>query len=77
MNEVRIPSSGPTDDAILRSWLEGARTSYRAPGYARATGLPADSVDCATNTATLEHIPVEDIAQIFAEMFRVLKREEP
>ncbi|HJU88881.1 MAG TPA: class I SAM-dependent methyltransferase [Gemmatimonadaceae bacterium] len=69
----RVPGSGPISHAELGEWLERIGISYRAPSDARATGLPADSVDVVTNTATLEHIPEPDIALIFREMFRVLK----
>ncbi len=47
------------------------RIEYRAPGDARATGLPDRSVDFVYSTATLEHIPAEDIAAILRECKRI------
>ncbi len=46
---------------------------YRAPCDARDTGLPAESVDCITSTAVLEHIPTSDIPAILAECRRLLR----
>jgi|SRR5579871_957979 len=46
---------------------------YRAPADARNTALPADSVDCITNTFTLEHIPPADVRAILRECRRILK----
>jgi hypothetical protein len=46
---------------------------YRAPCDARATGLPSGLVDCITSTATLEHVPAEDIPALLRECFRLLK----
>ena len=68
----RLPASDPSDKN-LEPWLDEAGIAYHAPGDARATGLPSESVDCVTNTVTLEHISKNDIARIFDEMFRVLK----
>jgi hypothetical protein len=45
---------------------------YLAPRDARATGLAAASVDLATSTNTLEHIPRAQIAPIFTETRRLL-----
>jgi SAM-dependent methyltransferase len=47
---------------------------YLAPCDARATGLPAGSVDFASSTDTCEHIPRDDLAAIFVEMRRLLRR---
>ncbi len=46
---------------------------YMAPSDARKTGLEDGSVDCCTNTFTLEHIPAGDIKAIFKELYRILK----
>jgi SAM-dependent methyltransferase len=48
---------------------------YRAPCDARATGLPAASVDFASSTNTLEHVPEAEIAAILAETRRLLRPE--
>jgi SAM-dependent methyltransferase len=46
---------------------------YLAPCDARATGLPAASVDFVSSTDTCEHIPAADLALIFAECRRLLR----
>lgn len=46
---------------------------YLAPSDARATGLPAGSVELVTSTDTCEHIPRDDLAAIFAECRRLLR----
>ncbi len=46
---------------------------YLAPCDARATGLPADSVDFVSSTDTCEHIPQADLGAIFAECHRLLR----
>ena len=46
---------------------------YLAPCDARATGLPAGSVDFVSSTDTCEHIPGADLAAIFAECRRLLR----
>ena len=46
---------------------------YLAPCDARATGLPAGSIDFASSTDTCEHIPAPDLAEIFAECRRLLR----
>jgi SAM-dependent methyltransferase len=46
---------------------------YLAPCDARATGLPAGSVDFVSSTDTCEHIPKDDLAAIFAESRRLLR----
>jgi SAM-dependent methyltransferase len=47
---------------------------YLAPRDARATGLPEASVDFVSSTDTCEHIPAPDLARIFAECRRLLRR---
>lgn len=46
---------------------------YLAPCDARATGLPAGSIDFVSSTDTCEHIPGPDLAEIFAECRRLLR----
>lgn len=55
-------------DADLEQYY---RVSYCAPGDARATGLPAGSVDFICSTSTLEHIDGADIAAILIEARRI------
>lgn len=45
---------------------------YRAPGDARATKLPDHSVDFIFSTATMEHIPVDQMRLILQECRRIL-----
>ena len=47
------------------------RIHYQAPGDARATGLPDQSVDFICSTAVLEHIPEPDIRAILRECLRI------
>jgi SAM-dependent methyltransferase len=49
--------------------------SYLAPRDARATGLPPDSVDFVSSTATLEHIPTPDVLAILTECNRLLRAD--
>ena len=60
------------DDDSTAAFLVRHGIDYRAPADARATALPAGSVDCVTSTNTLEHIPPADIAAILRECHRVL-----
>ena len=46
---------------------------YVAPCDARATGMPASSVDMVSSTFTLEHISAPDIAAILRESARLLR----
>lgn len=69
----RIPTDPPEAPEAFHAWLSSAGIRYVAPGDARATGLDDDSVDCVTNTATLEHIPEADIRSIMGEMYRILR----
>lgn len=45
---------------------------YRAPGDARNTGLPSQSVDLIATSDTLEHIPKEALVEIMSECRRVI-----
>ncbi|MDQ2910832.1 MAG: class I SAM-dependent methyltransferase [Actinomycetota bacterium] len=47
--------------------------TYLAPRDARATGLPAESLDFVASTDTCEHIPADDLAAIFRESLRLLR----
>jgi SAM-dependent methyltransferase len=47
--------------------------SYLAPRDARATGLPAESVDFVSSTDVCEHVPADDLAAIFRECHRLLR----
>ncbi len=46
---------------------------YLAPLDARATALPAASVDFVTSTNTFEHIPAEDVTPVLAECRRLVR----
>ncbi len=46
---------------------------YLAPCDARATELPAESVDFVSSTDVCEHVPEDDLAAIFRECFRLLR----
>lgn len=62
------PTSGP-----VTGYLASLGITYTAPGDARATGLADASVDVATSTSVLEHIPAPDIAAILTELRRILR----
>ena len=47
------------------------RIDYRAPADARSTGLPERSVDFVCSTATLEHVPDDEIRAILVECRRI------
>ena len=47
--------------------------AYLAPRDARATGLPAESVDFVSSTDVCEHVPEDDLAKIFRECRRLLR----
>ena len=59
--------------ASFADLAEKYRIDYRAPGDARATGLPNQSLDLIYSTATLEHIPPAEIIAILGEARRILK----
>ncbi len=67
---LRDPPAAVSSFADLERQL-GVR--YAAPCDARATGLPAASVDFVSSTDTCEHIPPADLARIFAECRRLLR----
>ncbi len=53
--------------------LKGLGIDYRAPADASATGLPSNSIDLASTTSVLEHVPVSSIRNILIEMKRICK----
>jgi SAM-dependent methyltransferase len=71
------------NDSLARLELEPVRSiaeleprfgiEYLAPRDARATGLPAESVDFVSSTDVCEHVPEDDLAAIFRECFRLLR----
>ncbi|MBA2281874.1 MAG: class I SAM-dependent methyltransferase [Actinomycetota bacterium] len=65
----------PAGGATLSSYLDPLGIEYQAPADARHTGLPDGSVDVALSTSTLEHIGVDDIRTILAELRRVLRAD--
>ena len=46
---------------------------YRAPYDASSTDFPDDSINACVSTNTLEHIPEQNIIEIFGELHRVLR----
>jgi SAM-dependent methyltransferase len=64
---------GPPNVERLENLRERFGIEYLAPLDARATGLPAESVDFVSSTDTLEHVPPDDIAGILAECRRLLR----
>lgn len=64
---------GPPNVERLENLRERFGIEYLAPRDARATGLPAASVDFVSSTDTLEHVPPDDIAGILAECGRLLR----
>jgi predicted SAM-dependent methyltransferase len=64
----------PAESLSEKSQLKTAfGIDYKAPLDARKTGMPTGTIDAATNTFTLEHIPAQDIRDIFTETYRILK----
>ena len=59
--------------STLIEQLAGLGIEYRAPCDARATGLPAHSIDLVHSTDTLEHIPQRDVMPILRECARILR----
>jgi SAM-dependent methyltransferase len=73
INGDRLPAQGPATQEALRPWLKEVGIEYHAPGDARFTGEPDDSIDCVTSTTTMEHIPAADISSILQESYRILR----
>jgi SAM-dependent methyltransferase len=59
----------PGVDEILRL----SAIEYFAPGDARHTGLPANSVDLVYSNSVFEHVPKQAILEILQESQRILK----
>jgi len=72
---INIPyrSLGEQTVSTLTDLKQRYGIEYIAPSDARKTGLPDCSIDCCTNTFTLEHIPAADIKLIFKELYRIMK----
>lgn len=70
---VELRTVDPAPIATAGELEERFGIRYLAPCDARATGLPAGSVDFVSSTYTLEHIPARDIAPILRESARLLK----
>jgi len=66
------PLDASAGDGDLSAFLAAHGIEYRAPCDARATGLPDGSIDYATSTNTLEHIPPDDLLAILTESRRLL-----
>jgi hypothetical protein len=62
--DIPLPRRPPLGHTSIAAYLSAIGVDYRAPCDARATGLAAGSVDFATSTNTLEHIPEDDIPHI-------------
>jgi SAM-dependent methyltransferase len=60
------------DGRALASYLDQLGIEYVAPADARATELAPGSIDVCTTTSVLEHIPVDDLRAILAEVRRIL-----
>jgi SAM-dependent methyltransferase len=72
LNEMDVPQlGGPV--ASLGELEQRFGISYLAPRDARATGLKSGSIDFVTSTDVCEHIPEDDLAQIFRECKRLLR----
>jgi SAM-dependent methyltransferase len=65
------PLGGPVSS--LSALEERFGIVYLAPRDARATGLDSESIDFVTSTDVCEHIPEDDLAQIFRECKRLLR----
>ncbi len=57
----------------LKQLLAVTRIEYLAPGDARNTGFPAESVDIHTSYTVFEHIPRDVLVAILREASRILK----
>jgi SAM-dependent methyltransferase len=71
--EAELPRTPGAPIRALQELKPRFGIDYRAPADARATELPAASVDCITSTFTMEHIPAPDLKAILAESRRILK----
>ena len=69
----KVPRRPRTPLRSLRELETKLGIAYRAPVEAYDTGIPSGSVDCITNTFTLEHIPPADVRALLRECGRILK----
>jgi SAM-dependent methyltransferase len=69
----KVPRRPGAPMRSLRQLESRLGITYRAPVDAYHTGIPAGSVDCITNTFTLEHIPPADVRALLRECRRILK----
>jgi SAM-dependent methyltransferase len=74
---IRFPGHFPRRPGVPLGSLEELHRRfgifYLAPADARRTGLARTSIDCITNTYTLEHIPRADVPPLLDECHQVLK----
>jgi SAM-dependent methyltransferase len=68
-----LRSPGAADLRGVEDLRERFGITYLAPRDARATGLPAESLDFVSSTDTAEHIPGDDLRAILVECCRLLK----
>ena len=68
-DKYRKLADAPAIDELLRR----AGIDYFAPGDARQTGLPANSVDLVYSNSVFEHVPKQAIFEILRESQRILK----
>jgi SAM-dependent methyltransferase len=68
-----LRSPGAADLHGVEDLRERFGITYLAPRDARATGLPAESLDFVSSTDTAEHIPGDDLRAILVECRRLLK----
>ncbi len=60
------------NNEVLKELHEKFKLKYIAPKDARNTGFEKNSVDFISSSATLEHIPKNDILSILKECYRIL-----
>lgn len=64
-----IPAGQGLEDTLEREY----HIEYRAPASVDDLTIPNGSVDCITSTATLEHVPPQEIPHILAACHRILR----
>ena len=69
----KVPRRPGTPLLALKELESRLGIAYHAPADTYRTGLADNSVDCITNTFTLEHIPTTDVRGLLRECKRVLK----
>lgn len=63
----------PPMDAGFDAYLQRLGITYDAPADASRTGLPDSSIDAATTSLVLEHVPAASISAIYRELFRIVR----